>query len=258
MTDPVAGVERWLDKQGYPLEFEVARTFAKAGFRTWQGIHFRDTESTEERTREIDVVAVEWPEGIESKRAGVEFVIEVKFTHEPWLVLTTQLPTRPESLKQYFLMTDSAAPVVSGLLANPPVPTILSLPDRHGFNVVQTVADRDPTRPNPAYVALTNVVKAAHAQLKLTKKHGTRIYFPVIVVGGALLQLGYSADGSRILEPVVWQRIRWQGSSVVGHPVLVDIVQKDHLPIWAANARKDAMEIDEPLEGWVTPGHGLS
>lgn len=90
MTDPVAGVEKCLAKQGYPLEFQVARTFQAAGFRTWQSLHYRDTEGSEQRTREIDVVAAEWPEGTELK-ADVELVVEVKHSHEPWLILTTLL-----------------------------------------------------------------------------------------------------------------------------------------------------------------------
>lgn len=251
MTDPVAKVEGWLKKQGYPLEYQVARTFQTAGFRTWQGIHYRDPEATERRTREIDVVASEWPEGT-TPRSSVEFVVEVKHSHEPWLVLTTDIAGKPEDVGAWLLMTPAADAPITGLLRTPPVPEFLVMPPRHGFNVVQTVEDQ--TRPNPAYVALTNVVKAASARRNVWMKSvRPAIYLPIIVVGGSLIQLGYDASGERILNPVLWQRLRWTGSSVVDHPVTVDIVTRDHLPIWAGNARKGTQAISELLEAWVKP-----
>lgn len=256
MTDPQKNVENWLEKQGYPYEYEVARTLAQAGFRTWQGMHYRDTESTEQRTREIDVVAMEWPHDKEGpKRAAVELVVEVKFTKAAWLVMTTSLAVGPPSLHRLLLMTDKASAPLKGLMETPPVPNLLQLPERHGFSVVQTAEGGDKSRGvDPAYAALNTVVKAANARVGEVGKHGVAVAFPVIVVAGPVFQLGYDTKGNRILNPVLWQRIRWQGSSVVDHPVLVDVVQIEHLPTWATKARKDAVVIDKLLEDWVTPG----
>jgi hypothetical protein len=252
MTDSVAKVDKWLEKQGYPLEYEVARTFQKAGFRAFQGIHYQDAEGTDRKTREIDVVATEWPEGT-TRKSNVDFVVEVKHTHEPWLVLTTEAAVKPTDIARWLLTSEGAEAPIEGLLRAGPITDLLVVPPRYGFNVVQTI--KDMARTNPAYVALTNVVKAANARREVWKRAVDRpsVYFPLVVVGGSLVQLGYDATGERILNPVLWQRIRWSGSSISDSPILVDIVTREHLPTWVTNARKSTQAISELFEAWVTP-----
>jgi hypothetical protein len=48
-------VEGWLAKEGYPLEFSVAKTFRAAGFHVRQGEYVRGEDP--EQPREIDVAA---------------------------------------------------------------------------------------------------------------------------------------------------------------------------------------------------------
>lgn len=217
MTDPVAGVEKWLDEQGYPLEYEAARILQKSGYRAWQGIHYRATEAGERKTREIDVVASEPPlEGV--PRAIVELVVEAKHTHEPWLILTSQIQSDRAVVQEgWLLKSPQAEGPLHAMAQGEAVPFLLQLPPRHGFNAVQTIKTGDPQKSNPAYAALQAVVSASVARLKQWSRDLPAIVFPVIVLGGSLVQLGYGEDGGRILEPVLWQRIRWTGSTAVDH-----------------------------------------
>ena len=258
MTDPVEHVDSWLKRQGYPGEYQVARELQKVGFRVWQGLYYNDTEGIDAKTREIDVVAAEWPPDTE-RTADVELVVEVKRSWDPWVVLTTSVEADLASTAPMRLVSDVARPMLDGMLNSPPVPDLLTFPERHGYNVVQALgaastsdqSQRERNRPNPAYIALTGVVKASADRLRLLSKRAV-IVFPVIVVDGPLVQLGYDGAGERILNQVVRHRLLWRGSTATAGPVIVDVVQIDHLPMWAPNVRSSTQTIAAKFEQWVT------
>jgi hypothetical protein len=259
MGTPTEYADHWLETHGYPLEYQVAKAMRQAGYVAWQGLHYKDTEG-DRRARDIDVVA-SLPAPIEAtgEPAVVEFVIEVKHSHEPWLVLTSQTPATPtaSSAVRYRLANRLAAQALKGITHTPPVPSLLTIPERHGFNVVQMVKSEEASRPNPAYIALSSVVKAAQYRVNLFSTNTSTtpaLAMPLIVVGGSLVRLGYDDEGERILDEVVWQRITWSGSTVAG-PTIVDVVQSDHLGTWARNAFGDAEQLRKGLSEWVTtPG----
>ena len=59
MSDLRKGIEDWLNKQGFPLEFKAAQVFAASGYETEQGVYLPDPK--EGLLREIDVVASKDP-----------------------------------------------------------------------------------------------------------------------------------------------------------------------------------------------------
>jgi hypothetical protein len=216
-------------------------------------VHYRDPESATPRSREIDVVASEPP--VDNGGAFVELIVEAKHSHEPWLILTAEIQSdRPVLQPTWLLATRVAQPLVTGILSGESVPRLLQLEATHGFDAVQTSDSRDPDRPNPAYVAMQAATKAAYARLKTWGPKTPVIVFPVIVVGGALVQLSYDNEGERQLQSVPWQRIRWQGSTVVDHAVVVDVVQRDHFDDWLVGARSSTESMIQLLTAWVTPG----
>ena len=89
-----ATIEKWLERQGYPLEYETARQFGAAGFRVQQGIYYdpatapsdRPTAESSGKPREIDVLA-----GLRNEPEGVtlSLIAECKHVQAGWVVLTT-------------------------------------------------------------------------------------------------------------------------------------------------------------------------
>ncbi len=75
----------WLDKQGYPLEMQIASYVRKhTSFDIRQGWHYKDPESG--NSREIDIVCTaSEPRGI----AEINFVIECKATKKPWVLFSS-------------------------------------------------------------------------------------------------------------------------------------------------------------------------
>ncbi len=80
-------VEKWINTEGYPLEFRTARALRQAGFRVRQGYYTRDDSN--ETPREIDVYA-STDLRIDDLLLRVSLVIECKYVFEkPWIIFTS-------------------------------------------------------------------------------------------------------------------------------------------------------------------------
>jgi hypothetical protein len=90
---------------------------------------------------------------------------------------------------------------------------------------------------------MTGVIKASAARFQIWAKHHPTIVFPVIVVGGSLVELGYEDNGDRVLRSIPHQRILWNGSTSREGSVLLDVVQRDYLPTWVEWTRQATQEI---------------
>ena len=233
--DPVETVRRWLKEHGYPLEYEAARTLQAAGYRTWQGLHYLDAQSDSPTAREIDVVASE-PACFAAPNTTLQVVIEAKHAPEPWVVLSTELEMSAEGVVQGLIYSEQAEAILLTHARTPPLPFLLHMPKRHGFSVVQATKRSDPNRTNQAYAALYGVVKAARGRMEPWRKTKACTWaFPVIVMSGSLIQLGYNERGEESIAPILWQRVSWWGSSA--QPVTVDVVQRDHFPQYVRELR---------------------
>ena len=83
-SPPVKAVKAWLEKQGYPLEMEVAHTFIASGLGVRQGWYFEDPEDG--TPREIDILAhVEMETGHPTM---LQAVIECKWSQSPFVVFS--------------------------------------------------------------------------------------------------------------------------------------------------------------------------
>ncbi|MCD4671209.1 MAG: hypothetical protein K8R77_00970 [Anaerolineaceae bacterium] len=80
-------IENWLNKQGYPLEINVARSFRKAGFQAIQSDYYVDPES--ENYREIDILAINQKK-FNSHLVEVSLHIECKTSiDKPWIIFSS-------------------------------------------------------------------------------------------------------------------------------------------------------------------------
>ena len=68
----------WLQKQGYPLEMEVASALRKKGLWVRQASYYKDPES--DKSREIDVICTE---AEVLGMAALHFVVECKASKKP-------------------------------------------------------------------------------------------------------------------------------------------------------------------------------
>jgi hypothetical protein len=231
VTKPeIDAVREWLDKEGYPLEFEAAREIKRAGFDAWQGRYYEDTEA--KTHREIDVSAQEPESTHNGNWRPVFVVVECKNNSKPWLVLTTTL-TLDAGFGTRFLIARGVGPNELSLETAIPGPGFLTnVPERHGYSVVQTIAGAD-----SGYGAMQSVVKASIDTVSDFTNRQPALAIPVIVLGGSLYQLGFRDDGTEILEAVLWQRVIWFGSSAARDSVQIDVVTKNYLPAYLRQLR---------------------
>lgn len=248
----IEAVRKWIRETGYPLEYAVARTLQRAGFRTAQGVHYVAVAGDETKAREIDVlataVAPDTPAGPIpfAEAVRVRLVAECKVLRFPWVVLTREYSVGPFAAFREALASGKARGVLLKAAENAgwAVPDLFQMPARHGFNVVEArppsaaarrQAERsvEDDRVDGAYAALTQVMSAS-VSLQDKVKATWSVTWPVLVVRGSLFHLGYEDDGTEVLEPVEWQRVRW-----AGHPTAttyVDIVRERHFATYASTA----------------------
>ena len=78
-------VYEWLQKQGYPLEMEVASALSKKGLWVRRASYYKDSES--DKSREIDVIATETEI---LGMAELHFVVECKASSKPWILFSSR------------------------------------------------------------------------------------------------------------------------------------------------------------------------
>jgi hypothetical protein len=239
-----ATVETWLEKQGYPLEYETARRLRAVGLIADQGFYYESIDAGITKVREIDVVA-----HFEQETSGVfvGLVAECKYVQAGWVVLTSTSPIAA-SIRWTALAASTKAKQVVGLKVveatawNAHVPEFLHMPERYGVGVAQVTTQRG--QPDLAYEAITQAAGAALHFLHL-HRDDLAVVWPFVVADGPLFQLGFTDDGKRLLESVLGQRVIWRGSST--EPLFVDIVSSEYFETYARRAAQGMREVKGAL-----------
>jgi hypothetical protein len=239
--------QRWFRSQGYPLEYETARELAKIGLQVRQGVGYLDQDSDIDKAREIDIVAEAPPAAL----AKIRVVVECKRASSPWVVFLPSEQERPAAPP--YDVTTAATRSGRGLLETlrkqgPPFPNIFVGPDRVGFSVREANPERRPDATDPAVATLHQVTKAAIGSFQeFGRGERPAIAFPVIVMDGPLFQVAVDAEGADDIQPVLWQRVLWHGSTVKREPTAIDVVTREHLPIYAFNLMNGLGELSKRL-----------
>jgi hypothetical protein len=243
MTDDLAAkVLAWLQRGGYPLEYETARAFRAAGFPSEQGRNYQDP--VEAVSREADVVATLAITA--SPGFDILVVAECKSLNtNPWVVLTTT--SRPRQ------WVPIAEPIrLLRRLVGPPgtYAECLALPERYGFSVVEAeLGDTEPAKGSKhdrAHDAMQQVVSAAVgiAQQQSSWKRATFV-LPVLVTAAPLFILASDEPASEQVEPVDWVRVHWHGAQAYPEPTIVDVVTRSALASHALDLRFDLQRLAE-------------
>lgn len=234
-----AKVSRWLHRGGIPLEFAAARGLRVAGFEVSQGRGYASVGEDATKIREIDVFATISTD----PDVHASVVAECKHTEKPWVVLTNERTLTVdeslsatvghemarERLRSWWQVVDGDAPEGDG------IPALFEPPDLHGFAVVTadlgaTSAAKDNDR-NQARDAMAQAVGAAHG-IVAARQFAWTLAWPVVVIDGPLIQVGWDDLGNEWSSEVERARVLWYASPY-GSAVGVDIVR---LTSWVAYA----------------------
>ena len=211
--DLIAKIRKWLDKQGYPLEMKVARSFQEAGFSVSSSEYYLDPD--EGKPREIDVIA-----SMKTTIAGISF--QLAFTVEcksskgsPWVCFCAGRKQQRESSVGFLARhaTVQGRTLLTEISSNPDITTghLFDLPDDHAYgvrNVLKTGAD-------VSYQAIVGAQKAAHAliahydriQTHPSPVHTVCIAFPLVVVDTPIFNCNLGDAGDIELTKAASQTI---------------------------------------------------
>ncbi len=224
-------VRAWLETEGYPLEYRVARELRKAGFRTQQGRSYTDGTG-DGKTREIDVLAE-----VRAADRSAWVAIECKAARLPWVVLLQEdrAPEwEPIVVTQDWSFTER---VRQSFVIGP----------RFGFALLQALKKSDQ---DPGFAVLSQATSAARGILEARDRPGFSI--PVVVISSPLLSMFVDDVGEESLQRCSWQRLVWHGSRY--GRTLVDVVTVDGLSDYATRLRAEldvalanSRELDSPI-----------
>jgi hypothetical protein len=244
-------VEKWLARQGYPLELRVGRVLSGAGWNVQHSRYYRDLRST--KMRELDIFASRFHDPGKGKPlVGLALAIECKRSPDkPWVVLSS-----PQRMGEELFPSI----VVVGEVATQAVNTFTELTKRAGrFRLLQSGARRghgmvrvsfnDHARaPNAAYAALQTVTSATAAFAKDVdgfplEPRFVQIILPVIVFDGALFELFLEDNGTEDLRQVDSAKVYSPISYGSGSMVLVNVVTVAGLDGLLQEANSDAIDV---------------
>ena len=98
--DLLQSVHKWLEKNGYPLEYDVQHAFDEAGFGSVQGFHIPDMKT--DAVREIDVTASVMRKRENAPEIHCVHVVECKNNGNAWVAFT-----RPTSAGAKFCIEET-------------------------------------------------------------------------------------------------------------------------------------------------------
>jgi hypothetical protein len=245
-------VDKWINTEGYPLEYFTANTFQKAGFSVSQGDYSHDGDSG---PREIDVLA--WSSGRTEEQRLIRLfnVVECKWTrNKPWVVFTSPNARRKSSeIIAQTLGSRGGAAAIWAHAGNPELGglELFQSSGSAGFGGRQALSDGQ----DKFYSSLRSITAATLAtvnsynpQIAYDFPDACVLAFPVIVIDGDLFEAHYAADTDALhLEPREHTRCHWRGSGYSPFPVTIEIVTKTGLPDFASRRAAEFAVLEQAL-----------
>lgn len=266
-------VAKWVNNQGYRLEFDVAKVFTDVGFQTTLGSYL---SSFSLKRREVDVLGtrcVVTPNPITKKNSGLHpkiqlcVAVECKYVQDkPWVLLGETPVFEPRGVPPYIpraagLASDRSPTVARKRNSISPGKLLVS----HGL-VQSKLGDKtrkskEDQNTDIAYQAVVKVVEQSwvfarskqQRDITMASPH-SRVVVPCIVIDGYLFR-AISAATEIAVKPVSYGHVIFNGYS---EPTRVDVVTfralgqyLDQLTVrakgwatWAAN--QTGLTIDTP------------
>jgi len=240
-------IKEWLLSEGYPLEFETASKFRKAGFSVSSGEYTR--EDKKGTPREIDVLA-----SVRSSQdeiiCDVSYIIECKYTvDKPWIFFTSDQNFSESACIAQTIGSDLGEAALWCLVGDSDLHklSLFSAPFKPAFNAVEAFKKNN----DRVYSALQSVISLSHSislhdNVYRTKDSNMqrycRVCIPVIVIKGRIFEASYvSSSNDIIIHEVEKTRIHWKGAEKRIFHATVDVVNINHIDEYAETAYRDSM-----------------
>ena len=234
-NDSQKHVETWLGKQGYPLEYRVARLLRAEsagrpdGLKVEQGRHWQDVDPrTGRRTgRELDVVAT-----LAGDNAVVRVVVECKHLVDPWVIFEHEDGALATSWDETIELWMASPPIrqIFGVWYSGGPLEILKPPS--GFKILDTRFDQkaEPEKTS-AFDAAMQLARGAWALHQSTPRGKSALTLPVLVLEGDLFTVSYDSHGKERIDQVTQRRVTWSAAVLEGPkdsirtwPIIITVV----------------------------------
>lgn len=239
-----AKVLKWINEEGYPLEYFAANTFSRMGFSTDQGDF---THSASGEPREIDVAAWITRDVPSGGFVRVYNVVECKWSrHKPWVVFTSPSTRKmPSAIIAQTIGSNAAQATMWANAGNSTLKglELFSSPESGGFGGRQALSSGQ----DKFFDCLRSVTAGTVATATGYNREIGNAFpeacvaaFPVIVVDGDLFETHYDSIADRLdLQPRQHVRCHWRGSGHSQLSMTIDIVTKDGLAVFAEQRAAD-------------------
>lgn len=246
-------VQKWLETEGYPLEFATAAVFRRHGFVVRQGTYVR--EKGEESVREIDVVAYSHRcnEGLQR----VYHVVECKWSRDkPWVVFTGNGDMAPSACIAQTIssLLGSAMLWIQAGLKDLHEMALFATPSRPGFSGRQAFSKGSDLFYDSMKAVTSLSTSLVNDYDSETRNRGVLpnhavIAFPTIVVDGELFEASFdSSDNSLKLRKAENIRCHWKGAPAWPLHATIDVVSLSSLDAFVAKRRDEVLRLLEIME----------
>jgi hypothetical protein len=237
----------WLNKNGYPLEMNVAKTFSQEGFHVDQSDYFYDEETS--NYRELDIIA-----SIERETDNVcyevRFLIECKYSAEhPWVVFKNK-KNEGDSYTLMVMPGDELGRKMAFYYSWHKEIRKLPVLCNHksiGYAAVETLKNTD--KKDNCYSALMSLSKALYfhsEKPKFTHRAGrkmSQIFVPIVVIKGKLFEAYLNEKDEVEIRNVTRSSVSWNNPICGNQSSLIHIVTQDSLVKFCKIAKSSATKL---------------
>jgi hypothetical protein len=229
----------WLERQGYPLEMQVANSFARAGFRVIQSEYYSDPRTN--TLREVDVYASLQRDIVRTFFRLAMFIECKAGKSKPWVVFVSQKGMADRArvsqrcsnmMGTFWLLEVSLRKDVSDL-------SIFRLPTAPGYGITAAFTDGV----DVPYAAIMSAAAAADSEAQAGDTSGQglffSVHFPVVVTEAPLFVCALGSDHSPKIERVEKTVLAWR-NPVYRYPhCIVHVVQAAAIDAFVEQTRAD-------------------
>lgn len=200
-------IKDWLEKGGFPFEFECAKAFNKHGFNITQGMHYYDKEIN--TPREIDISAYkQFHTG--SFAFNVTFLVECKSLNKPWIVFMTDKTIHNDAFVEGLIMTRNGGQMRAALQnkSNDTFTFTMKGVEEMAYNIVEMESNKK----DHAYEATMQSHKACLSLLNDANNSRTsfcNIYIPVVITSHQLYKVSPITKHDSAEDPYNLEKIEF-------------------------------------------------
>ncbi|QQE77313.1 hypothetical protein [Alicyclobacillus sp. SO9] len=241
-------VEKWLEREGYSLEFLTATSFEKHGHRVFQSKHYEDTDNG--ILREVDVEA-DLDFHFDNTLLRITHIVECKWSKDkPWVVFCSSASRKhpgagiAQSVGSYL-----GRALLWHIAGENEIydTSYFATPSEPGFAGRQALASgKDLFYSSIQSVTASSILRAGYYDTQVQNAINIPNYaetvFPVIVVNGPLFKAVYDNTTGKIeLEDSRHLRLHWSGSQSWFFDINVDIVSVDYIDEFVERRKEESI-----------------